>query len=898
MRIRSASDAPEQSGPLLIPLFGLLVLASVVAWTCSGPAALAAAGETQYAKPISNRLNVTGRAIDLPVPLKDGDRPLGDILVRIDPDDKVFIHKSGLVEKLAPVLLEAVRARLEAVQSQAGLVALQALAAAGFDVRFDPGLQELVFRVSVDQRPAGDISLGYPARPRISANLARPAIIAGYLNVIAGIDRTWGGTTIAGPNNRADDATFGRLEFDSAVRLWNVVIENRAIYKTGTEISFCPVTIYCRNDDTAGFRRDISRIAYDQPEKSLRLTIGDVDSLGIGIQGSPEMLGVSLEKSPRKLNPGVNNGPTMRSSFRIDRPSQVEVLVNGIVLNRLQLRPGIYNIRDLPLATGANEVQLEITDDTGERRTQSFRTFFDNNLLAAGNDEWSLTAGVPSFLLNEQRMYSDDQVLGIGHYRYGLTNSLTAEAHLQADTRIAMGGAGAIMQSPWGVFAVRGAVSGGYTGAGAAATFDWSLVNFTGITGTRGENLRLSAEYRTADYRVPGEVVTTADGLLYLQPNYRARFDASYSAPLAWGVSATLAGRYLMVDDDDVWHLPYVPRGDRYGADLTLSRALGPTLSLSLTLGYSNESYLASVLGNREVEPEFRIAARLYFRPDVKTTVSASYDSLNQQADISAYRSEGNGIGRWDVSVNAQHHGAADRGSLGGSASYHGNRADLRVAHSTGLSGISYDSFDGRVTGERTSLRVGSSIAFADGLVAVGAPIRGNAFALVHPHDSIATREVIVGSGQNIHAKANSLGPGVVTGLPAYLPGSIAVDVADLPIGYSLGAAAFDTFAPYKAGYRLEVGSAYSVYAYGTLLLGDGAPVALLTGIARQADEPAREVAIFTNAAGKFGAEGLAPGKWTIEIATPDTPTLYAIDIPAGTDGLFKAGTLRPLGPT
>ena len=53
--------------------------------------------------------------------------------------------------------------------------------------------------------------------------------------------------------------------------------------------------------------------------------------------------------------------------------------------------------------------------------------------------------------------------------------------------------------------------------------------------------------------------------------------------------------------------------------------------------------------------------------------------------------------------------------------------------------------------------------------------------------------------------------------LPVYTANSIPVDVTDLPVGYSLGAGAFDVVAPYRAGYALEVGTASSVSAYGTL---------------------------------------------------------------------------------
>jgi outer membrane usher protein len=314
-------------------------------------------------------------------------------------------------------------------------------------------------------------------------------------------------------------------------------------------------------------------------------------------------------------------------------------------------------------------------------------------------------------------------------------------------------------------------------------------------------------------------------------------------------------------------------------------------MSGSLTLGYSNETYLSTLYVDRSNRPEFRIATRISFRPDDKTTVAAGYDSLNRQADLSAYRSEGTGVGRWDVSVNVQQHDLDGRSAIGGAASYAGNRAEVRVAHS----GTTYDPLAGTLVDQRSSLRVGSAIAFADGRVAVGAPIRGNGFAIVYPHESIASKEITVGSGQDVRARSDSWGPAVVTNLPAYQPSTIPIDVADLPVGYSLGAATFDIVAPYKAGYSLEVGSAYSVYAYGTLLLPDGAPVALLTGVARPASGPGRQVSVFTNAAGKFGAEGLAPGRWTIEMATAPQPTRYVIDIPQGTDGLFRCGTLRPM---
>ena len=113
-----------------------------------------------------------------------------------------------------------------------------------------------------------------------------------------------------------------------------------------------------------------------------------------GFQRTNDVLGFTLEKSPRKLQPGENIRPIGRSSLRLERPSDVEVIVNGAVVQRLRLRAGTYNLSDLPLGTGANEVQLRVTDDTGAQTTRAYTTFFDANLLGAGKSEWSMSAGV------------------------------------------------------------------------------------------------------------------------------------------------------------------------------------------------------------------------------------------------------------------------------------------------------------------------------------------------------------------------------------------------------------------------------------------------------------------------------------------------------------------------
>lgn len=854
--------------------------------------------ETVYAKPVSTRLNPTGRAITMSVPLKDDSANLGEIVIRIEADDSVLVPKAALVDKMTPLLTQADLERLHSLPESNGQLSLAELAQAGFNMRFDPGQLVLQFLPQVDQRATGTIDLGRRRGPLVSPNAETPALFSAYLNIIAGTEYNWGTSEPLG--GFGDARSSASLDLEGVVRFYNIVIENEMTFDGNVDSTDCAVSSICTAQQSSGLKRRGTRAVYDVPDWMMRLQGGDAEVLGTSFQSTPDLLGIGIEKSPRKLRPGENTRPTGKSSFRIERPADVQVVVNGAVVQRLRLRPGNYDLSDLPLGTGANEIQLVITDDTGETRSLAFTTFFDSNLLAQGYSEWAVMGGFPSYFDDNNRAYYYDQQFGTGFFRYGLTNEMTGEAHVQADAQVRMGGLSLAMVTPLGFLGVQGAVSQSLSGVGYAANLNYDLVNFGGLmsqmTGEH-ESLRLGAEYRSPEFRTPGDflpVVTT--GNLYPQNNYWLRLSGSYSTPLWNEVSATLGARYQLASTlDEALHSPYTLLGDRYGADVTLSSPLTDWASGSLTLSYSNESYTIQNT-NEPSGSDVRVMARLFVRPDENTRITANGDSLNKDAYVSAYRSFGEGLGRWDTTVDVQQNGIGNTTNVSGSATYYGNRGEVRVGHNAGFEEVGWVGFSPASVEQRTSARVGTSIVFADGKFGVGQPVRGNGFAVIYPHDSIADKAISVGTGDNVRAHSDWLGNAVVTDVPAYTLGSIPIDVADLPIGYSLGTGVFETNAPYRAGYALEVGSAYSVSAYGTLLGADGEPVALLTGVAYPAGKPEKQIAIFTNGAGKFGAEGLAPGAWVIEMATENKPTRFEFEVPEGSDGLFKAGTLTAVG--
>ena len=388
----------------------------------------------EYAKPISNRLNVTGKAIIYSVPLRDNGAVAGEVVVRIAPDDSVSVSAHSLLEVLGGNCREQTRAHIAELASANGYLALPHLAEAGLEAHFDNGAQELMIAIGPEQRPTGDLNFGARQSGRVNSASVSAASYSGYLNMIAGIDHDWGGDQVAGS---ASPTTSGHFEFESALRAWNTVLENRALYTGNVDPNICPIGAVCAYRHEEGFKRQMSRLVYDRPDDLIRVEAGDVDPIGLGVQRTPDIIGLSIEKSSRKLAPGRATAAAPTSTLRLERQSVVEVVINGALIQRLQLRAGTYQLRDLPLATGVNDIEFIITDDAGNTIRRNLHSLYDLSILESGSSDWGITVGMPSYLRDDERRYNENNIVASGFAVYGLTDAVTGESHLQGDKTVA-----------------------------------------------------------------------------------------------------------------------------------------------------------------------------------------------------------------------------------------------------------------------------------------------------------------------------------------------------------------------------------------------------------------------------------------------------------------------------
>lgn len=841
-----------------------MVLVAICAGEAPARVATKAAGKVETVEVIAPTLKPAA-AMEIVVPLKEAQFYIADVPIRIAQDQSVTVLTAPFLAAAAKVLRPDALSKLKAALSGAQSHPLEAFRAAGVALTFDPLKVELLITTSIDQRARGAVSV-LPFTPEIaSEGAAKPALFSAYMNTRFAADYVW----------QSDDHDTGvdapRVDLEGAMRLGKVVIEAEATAEGMRQGHLSG----SKHDDPRFLRRG-TRAVYDLPEEAVRFKAGDVDVLRTGYQYGTGVLGLSVERAYGLLQPGRNIRSTGKRSFRIERPSNVTVKLDGIAFKQIRLEAGDYDLADLPLRAGANDVTLEIEDDVGQRQVLDFTTFSGMTLLAKGVDEWGVTAGMRSTIHDGELEYDTGRGLASGYYRLGLSENLTAGAHAQADERAGMGGIAAVWGTPYGIFAFESAASWHEdAGAGFAGSLDYDLTNVIDRYGFR-HSLRLGAEAWSNGFSTPGIDVFSNERWL--------EFAAQYSRSLPFDMTGSLSGRYAFLRETDKGS------SERYSIGASLHRQLSADLSLGLVLSYQAGNDRAEDNGTSGI-------LRLTWRPDDRSFLDVSHETLGHRSRVHYNRFGGEGVGSWNADVQVDNY--ADDGTLGisGGVNYVANRARLAASHhATGdaLYGLKSSRFDGTFSEQRTSVRVETAVAYADGRVAVGRPVT-NSFAIIDTHETLGARAAEVGRGRDrVEVRSDGLGPLLVPDVSSYTTTRLQYDVTDLPPGYDLGAGAFDLVAPHRSGYSLEVGSAYTVTASGTLIGADGEPVALVTGNAMQLEGgDGRAVEIFTNRAGRFAAQGLAPGRWRITMRS-ETPQSFLIVVPARTVGLYEAGTLHP----
>jgi outer membrane usher protein len=812
---------------------GPLALAGGLALAISAPAWAAAAGDQAMA--VSLPLNFEGVY-------------QGDIAAKVALDGSVALD----VERFATLLdtrLSAEDAGRLRAEAQGGYVTLAQIGQLGISASYDPGTLEIAVSIPVARQgkrslAAQDSAIHEQPQPTIEeAPFSATAILRARQRYVWA---TGGGRSGFAPIEAGSDlaANLGGIG--------GVSLFGQLDYRSGAG---------------GGLERGNVLAVHDDRTHAIRYSAGDIAPQPAGFQTSPLIGGVSVERQYGTIQPFRNVRPSGNFSFVLDRASTVDLVVNGSVFKTLRLDAGQYNLQDFPFFNGLNQVELYVVDAAGRRLLASFSQYYNAKLLQKGIFEFGATGGLlentgssggPGLKPNSR--YLSQRPVFSGYARYGLSDSLTIAANLQAGRNEYMAGVESALATPVGTLAALVSLSRrGAIGIGRAM-----LLSYEASAQRLGPlvlpQLNLEVQMISRDF-APLQVTVPVN-------RYRLTMQGRFSTQLPGKISLGIsAARYLgRAPEPDQWRL-------------------------ASTIGYRFRSFNLSLAFEKIItkgpQQQQHVLLTLTRPLGHAASFRASYDTGGHLASAEYSRFQADEVDTFGL------RGAISRGdrdlNVAGEASYYNDRFAATLDHSL----IGEPNFSA-VRSQETALSLESQVALAGGHFAIGRPV-GPRFAVVarHPSLSEATVEVRQGSGR-VHPQARTgrWGPALAPAGNAYSASELKIDVDHLPPGYDIGDAQFTTVPGPVAGYGIVVGSDASRMLLGTAVDVNGKPLGLLGGVLKSLSDPKfADVLLFTNRAGRFAGNALKPGKYAIVLGT-ERKMQAIVEIPRKVPGVVDVGTV------
>ena len=781
----------------------------------------------------------TGGAPALEVPLVVDGVDRGSI--NIEPSDDPLntkMDQEAFVDQVIDFLTDDGADQLLAIPAEDGKITAGALFDLGIMAEFNSF--DLVMQIDIDPELRKPLPLNMTNRGRAPRSLTDPlgpAPLSAYVNIRSGLDHVHETT-----GDSETGTNPGRVDFAGALALPKAAFDYRLSYN---------------ENSSRPWQRGDLRVLRDVPESALRWTYGDLSFPTTNFQSFTPMGGITVARN-YALQPYVVTEPVASNEFVLRAQSQVEVLINGAVVRTFRLPAGRYNLRDLPLGSGVNDVILRITNDVGEVEETTFSLFFDSELLGPGIDQFSASLGLPAEEQTGHRTYDTSRTTFSGNYRRGITNTLTLGVDLQGNNLQQLLGAQALWAARFGT--VEGRIAGSYI-EGANADLSARLgYRIRGIRGVQNRNFDLSLLYKGQRFGALGST----------QPNNNSALDAAarYSQRLPMNLSGNLGGTYKLARNS-------ARNSGSVSGSLSRQLARGTNLSLDLQR-------------RRDTEGDY----------DNRAFVSLNISLAGRNQNITATRDSETGVSRLDwnyrperviggVAATAGIQRDSGDNRLTGELSRTGYRAETSISHDVSVPRSNLTEAE-RVT----SARIGTAIVFAGGHVALSRPIT-DGFAIIVPHPSLKGQTIGINPrGERAYvAEADAFGPAVIPDLTSYQVRRVLIDVPDLAIGAELGQDVFDVIPTVRSGTAINIGTSATVLATFKVVDDVGEPIALQAGEIRQIGNDSFEpLLVFSDRSGLMTSDGLTPGSYELILfAFPDLPVTF--DIADDAIGIIDLGT-------
>ncbi len=495
-----------------------------------------------------------------------------------------------------------------------------------------------------------------------------------------------------------------------------------------------------------GVVRGESFARLEDPNHVRVYTLGDIVTGAVGFSGAVRLSGIQVQSNFQQ-RPDIFRGPLPQFAGTAALPSAVDLYVDSVKVFTSKVPQGPFVLQSLPQITGRT-LSVVTTDPNGHETRISQPFFYAPGLLRRGLSEYSFELGFPR--LGGTSTFGNylGFLAGSGTLRYGLTDRLTVEGHVEAGDGLVNGGIG-IAAALGYLGALNGSISlsnfGGAQGGHVTADYQLGLGGISGfasIVREFGRYNTLGSATAVRGFAVPGS------GFPSLPPRQKQSIDRV-------GV---------------FFQLPFDPTT----LDISYNRiALAGSNTRTVSTGFTRRiNERLSVNGNATVDLVNRnnVALRINFNLRLGNFATASI-SGNHDRSVNNYSVSLNGFnaGR----QNRLGYTLSQRGDDNGNASRSG-RLEYRASEAQ-LSGT-IDQSKGDV---RAQLSAEGAILVADGRVFPANRI-GESFALIK---NAGPGAEILQNGRRI-ARSNQHGNALLPELEAFDETRISLDPTKLPTDY------------------------------------------------------------------------------------------------------------------
>ena len=495
-----------------------------------------------------------------------------------------------------------------------------------------------------------------------------------------------------------------------------------------------------------GVSRTVERLdsfwRYDMPQRLETLVVGDTVGTGGG-WSRPARYGGLRWGRDFGMRPGFITFPQVSLSGEAALPSTVEVLVNNARRMSLPVAPGPFELPNVPVITGAGELNLVVRDLLGRETVVQQSYYASPRLLAPGLTDFSIEGGKLRTGYGRDSRYGS--AFGAFTWRQGLTTSLTGEGRieLQAD-RSAAGVELASLLGKWGVGRMVWAASSDKI-QGPREQGQLFQIGVERSTPRGGGAVQY--EFASRGFAPLGE----GQGPTVVAQRSRERLLASIGGALweriSGGASYVSQSRW---DGDQVRSL-----------GLSATRPLGTRASLSLSVTKridGDRSWRTSLTLNLPLDTGIYTSARIDRAVDGKLSSTASA-ARNVPA--------GTGLG-WRAEGSTQ-----DSQRARGSLQYNTHQAELALDASSDAKG-------------QVALRSGArgTLGRVAGLPFASRPVGQGSFAVVEVEGMAG---VPIKRSHQVVAETDSRGLAFVPGLLPWQKNQIEINPDDLPLDAEIG---------------------------------------------------------------------------------------------------------------